>query len=896
MLGHYKVLRCLGRGGMGVVYEAEDQKLGRSVAVKVLLESTLEDPGAIERFWREARTASSLNHPGICIIHELNESGDQPFIVMELLQGQSLDRIYHRQPMPYAKLLEFGVQVADALDAAHRKGVLHRDLKPSNLFLSPSGQAKILDFGLAKVESAETTPGSAGGDSETIAQPQVAHAITSPGATVGTIAYMSPEQARGEPLDARSDVFSLGVVLYELCSGQHPFAGATTALTFDRILNVSPPLLATASRELPPEFEDILRETLEKEPELRCQSAAQLRAALKRLQRKSSGSSHLSTTPSRIAVAGRRARGKTRTAVLWLSALVLAIAAGVVGWRLWPRARPFSSIAVAQITNTGTIQKLALSGDGKFLAEVKSDAEQRTLWVRNIATNTDSQILGPIAADYLGVTFSPDGNYLYFTRGTPDNSVVARIYSMPLFGGTPRQLVLDADSAPSLSPDGIQFVYLRWVQDRKDVYSEIHICDKDGNHDQLLYSTNSKAEAPVWSPRGNQIAWIEVTGPATAEVKIIDVPAGSIRSIAQPHEVLLDRKDAGYSDLAWLPDGKHLLALYSRPHADREQIGILGVSGGDFRTLTNDVNAYSELALSGTGKLLATVLTNVDSTLGYYGRDSAQMMASTPLHISPTSFTWVNEDRLLLIARNLGIYQLESATGDMQPLYTGSLSPGRYITTCRDGRVLFTAIPANEEKTRLFRMNADGSDLKQLTTAGVVRAPSCSPDSQQAYFSLRDDTDVQLVSLWSVPLGGGPPHKVFDYHAFGNFVLNRGATLAELSTTDHLQSFHEIMDLGSRSIVHKFSSDVSSAEGGAPTFSPDGKALVEAAKTKSGNTLLSLPVDGSATHFLINPTHDALVDFAWSPSSSKLGVLQLRNSSDVVLITEQDGKGAADSR
>ncbi len=881
---------------MGVVYEAEDQKLGRPVALKVLLEATRQDPAAIERFWREARTASSLNHPGICIVHELNESGDQPFIVMELLQGRSLDRIYNRQPMPYTKLLEFGAQVADALDAAHRKGILHRDLKPSNLFLSPSGQAKILDFGLAKVETGDLMPGSAGADSETIADPQPPHAITSPGSTVGTIAYMSPEQARGEVLDARSDVFSLGVVLYELSTGQHPFAGATAAVTFDRILNIPPPSPGATNPELPPEFEDILQETLEKEPELRCQSAAQLRAALRRLQRKSSSTVRFSVPTGSITVRRRSARRKTRTLLLALAAVLLATVAGLAAWRFWPHPAPFSSIAVEQITNTGTIEKLALSGDGKFLAEVKNDAGSRSLWIRNIATNTDTQILEPVAADYLGVTFSPDGNYVYFTRGTPDNSTLARIYSMPLFGGTPRQLVFDVDSAPSLSPDGNQFVYLRWLPERKDAYSELHISDRDGNHDQLLYSTPSKAEAPVWSPRGDQIAWIEVTGPTTAEVKLIDLPAKTIRSIAQPREVMLDRKDLGYSDLAWLPDSKHLLALYSKPHADREQIGILGVPGGDFRALTNDVNDYSELALSASGKELATVLTNVDSTLAYYPGDGGAMTASTPLHISPTSLTWTSEDRVLLIARSLGIYQLETATGAMQPLYLGNLNPGRYITACPAGPVLFTATPANEEEPRLFRINADGSDLKQLTTTGTVRAPSCAPDSREAYFSLHDGTDVQLVSLWSVPLAGGEPRKNFEYHAFGNFLLDRSAKLADLNLVEHLTASQAIFDLGSHSIVHSFPMDVSYAEGGSPMFSADGKAIVAGARTKTGNTLLYQPIDGSPSHFLINATHDTIVDFEWSPSGNKLGVLQLRKSSDVVLITEQDGKANAGSR
>ena len=285
ILGHYKIVRRLGAGGMGVVYEAEDMKLGRHVALKML--SGAADPGALERFWREARAASALNHPGICTLYEINESESQPFLVMELLEGQSLDRLYGGKAVPLSRLLELGIQIADALDAAHRKGILHRDIKPANIFVTTSGQSKILDFGLARFEDRPSEETQATGIS-------ARNMLTTPGSTLGTIAYMSPEQARGETLDQRSDVFSLGVVLYEMATGKHPFEGTTTAVVFDKLLNYIPPAPISLNQELPPEFENLLNKALEKDRDLRYQSAADLRADMRRLQRGPSSSQVMS--------------------------------------------------------------------------------------------------------------------------------------------------------------------------------------------------------------------------------------------------------------------------------------------------------------------------------------------------------------------------------------------------------------------------------------------------------------------------------------------------------------------------------------------------------------------------------------------------------------------------
>jgi serine/threonine protein kinase/sugar lactone lactonase YvrE len=902
-ISHYRITGQLGSGGMGVVYEAEDLTLGRKVALKFLPPTLSRDRNALDRFLLEARTASALNHPNICTIYAVENAAEpnaepQSFIAMELLEGQNLSEKLASGPLPTDRLLDIAIQLADALDAAHSKGIIHRDIKPANIFLTNRGQVKVLDFGLAKLARQEV-------EMETIGATQDSPAhLTSPGATVGTIAYMSPEQARGENLDTRTDLFSLGTVLYQMATGKLPFDGPTSAVVFHGILQLDPAPVQQLNANLPPRLQEIIEKLLEKDRDLRYQSAADLRGDLKRLKRDSesgrktasASSASGSAVPiepapasspavrsgSSSAVIAAASRHKASAGIgILLGAVVLAAAAyGIYTVLSRNRPQPFQNIAVSKVTDNGNMAMVALSPDGKYILSLVLENGLASLSLRNVPTNSVTQVEPPADVHYNGLRFAPDGNYFYFVRSDPGNGELRYLYRAPLLGGAPERLASDVDSNVTFSPDGRRLAFMRY--DNPDPGKYRLIVRSTDSADEKVLATGSNSESifsPAWSPDGKSImcAALEPTNGLTGLV-LIDANSGQRR-------MFVTSLDA-FDHPVWMPDGRGVLVLVrtEETHLNQLQIEYVSYPDGKITPVTRDTNSYSDLSIDNSGQVLATVLSearwNVILTPASPGSGDARVVAPAAMY---TNIGWMHDGRIFYDKGN-ALHWINPDTGAQGIFATEPDAIVGDPWECSDHQhfVFILTIPGSS--TNVWRADVSGGGLKQLATGKLDDFPVCSSQGNWAYY-----LDAGEGKLMKVPLDGGASQKVSDLRVDGWFAISPDGTIAAFAVIDHAAGHIERIALVDTNTgqTRKLIPFERPRATNMIQFSRDGKSLIYVVRDKGVDNLCQQPLDGGAGKMLTSFQAEHIWDYHWSPDGSRLALVRGHTDSDVVLMRNQ---------
>jgi serine/threonine protein kinase/Tol biopolymer transport system component len=759
IVGRYRVIALLASGGMGDVYRAHDEGLGRDVALKVLPAELTNDTDRVQRFAQEARSASALNHPHIVAIYEIGHARpsrtvrsfakerdpkrrDVHYIAMELIEGETL-REYMRGSVPLRRRIELLTQIAEGLGKAHAAGIVHRDLKPDNIMVSHEGYAKVVDFGLAKLIEPTRGWNPIGADSPTM------RALTQQGELIGTAGYMSPEQIAGKPVDQRSDIFSFGCIAYEIIGGTRPFDGESFVDTLHQILHNNPPSVPNATAEL----QRIVGRCLVKDREERYQSirdiAIELRDVLRQLD---SGSSE----PIVLSALASNAR-RLPTTIFAVVACVIAAIALIFGLRTKPTAapppavvaapaeEPAAEIAMRRLTNSGRVTHATISRDGRYIAYVTHNEKGASVILQQVATGSSITIVPPLeTSHYAGLSFTPDSNHIIFTRY--DASVFAAIYELPILGGTPAKIVDDADTVPAISPDGRQIAFAR--DDFNLSSSVVMIVSRDGSNLRRVgkWALPNRVLSPAWSPDGKTIVVVRAS-----ELFAISLPSNQVTSVP------LGGWRGVLRGVSWSADGNSLIVSGASEHASGNmQLMRVAWPSGTVTPLTNDSDDYAE-PVGATSPAISAVQVKRESNVWSVGLDgtSKQLTRGLASSAGMGGATWTADGRIVYSSAASGTFDIwlqDPSTGVAVPLTRDTTAEYR-PTVLPDGKtVLYVARTASAGS--IWRINLDGTNKQQLTNGGDDYEYALSPDHKRIIYATLDAKSSRYL-IRSVGIDGG---------------------------------------------------------------------------------------------------------------------------------------------
>ena len=917
-ISHYEILEQLGKGGMGVVYCARDGRLDRLVALKILPAEQMADPHRRERFIREARAASALNHPNIITIYEIREAAGSHVIATEFVEGETLRHRLSRAPLTLSETLNIAMQVADALSAAHKAGIIHRDIKPENIMLRPDGYVKVLDFGLAKL-SEQAAPAVA-------AEAPTIQVRTGSGIVIGTAGYMSPEQARGLGVDHRSDIFSLGAVIYEMLARRKPFEGDTPSDTLAAILKTEPPPLSRVAHGVPAELVRIVNKSLRKDREERYQVVKDLWLDLKALKQElefqdkldrsvaSDGDATAMMAPGEPTEALSGPRPTTERsaishisesisveikrhkvgAALTLLAVLLIVGAGGFGiYKFFNRADPmvhFWDVKLSRLTNSGNVIDATISPDGKYIVYALSDRSSQSLYIRQVSTANDKLIVPPAPVGVFGMTFSPDGTELYYALKA--NLDAGTLYRIPVLGGTAVKVLEKIDGPISFAPDGKQFVLVRGNYPNPGE-SALVIANLDGTGERnLVVKKNPDRFSPIfftgpsWSPDGKIIAATVSRVGGRSKVVGFSAADGSEKDLSTETWPYAAR-------VQWLPDMTALLVI-AGDGPPLAQVWIVNYPDGRARRVTNDLGTYRALGITNEGKTLTTVQAQGLLNLWVVPEGNAAKSIRLPTgnigfySSAGNNLAWTPDGRIVFVSTEGGNADIwvTAPDGSNRKQLTSNGAHNFSPVISADGRyIVFSSW--RDARKNLWRMNLDGSNPVRLTSGLSDSYPSFSADGRWIIYTTQDGPKPLI---WKVSIDGGTPVQVSDHVATMAAVSPDGRYIAyaypESQDPYAPPNRLAVIAYEGGAAIKTFEITGSGTVATVLQWSQDGKTIFYSINANNVTNIWSQSVDGGAPKQVTNFSDLLMTSFAWSQDGKQLACTRGSLVRDAILVTD----------
>jgi eukaryotic-like serine/threonine-protein kinase len=914
-LGHYQILSQIGAGGMGEVYLAQDIKLDRKVAIKLLPSDLAAKPDRMRRFVKEAKATAALNHPNIAHVYEIDEAQGHHFIAMEFIEGTTLREKIHREHASLAKLLRYLQHAAEGLANAHAAGIVHRDLKPENIMITREGHTKVLDFGLAKLLGPEAV--ASGSEDDTQIKEETSS--TNPGIVMGTVGYMSPEQAQGktDEIDSRSDIFSFGCILFEAATSNKPFAGESIIKSLHKLVYEPVPPLSDFNPSAPTELQRIVRRCLEKDVEDRYQSIKDVAIELRQLRREMDQSADVDTTgapsrsnkssqPSNFSASGERSTTWNWKIILPL-VFVLPVLSGIAllyGLKVRnsakPRALHFQNMKITRVTNEGNVETAAISPDGQYIAYSLEESGKRSLWTKHLGTGSRVQIVAPAEAYAMNAsTFSADG-YVYYTLNDDANPQGA-LFQVPVLGGPSRKLISRVTQPISISRDGKSIAFGRYHL--SGTHDELFIANIDGSYERLIASVAEPdflgGSNPAWSPDGKSfaIAYGRENSGATDEMKlgmtpvVVSVLDGTFKQVAPPRWIYMGR-------VTWFNDGSGLIFIAREEQLGAPQLWQISYPQGEVQRITNDLNSYAlySLALTSDDSSILAVESNGASniwvaTVGQAGSEKAITTRRNTLEGS-RGLAWTNDGRVVFDSSVNGkgsIWTVSADGGEANPLIdkgTDDVAP----EVSADGKqIVFGSL--RDGGLQVWRADPDGSNERRLTNdkdTGGVPGFSVSRDGRWVAYcpftggirkvSTDGGSATELVTKGSLNYPQiSPDGRVIAYFFKDEQTLRPKIGLINFDSGAPVKT----IDLPLTALPGTYDSLFYRGW----HWSPDGRAIVYVNTVGGVSNLWSQPIDGGTSKQITSFKSDRISTFAFSPDGRRLAFSRSTPTSDAVLIT-----------